>query len=324
MNAKEREGSTNTGAEEAQAAASEPVPSPVASIGVPSRSFADNRDWVTWAAGKLDGAGVENARFEAQLLAALALGVSRASVIAQTYAPPTEAQGERFAWLVGQRTRRVPLAYLRGTQEFYGREFVVTPAVLVPRPETELLVEKAGERVAQIVQERGAAVLADVGTGSGCIPISVVAEHGGARAVAIDISPDALAVARRNAAQNGVAERVRFVRSDLLAGMGQERFDVIVSNPPYIAAGDLDGLQAEVRDWEPRLALDGGSDGFLLYRRLIVEARQTLKPNGWLLMEVGQGQAGDVTKLMQVAGYGDIQTHLDFAGIGRVVSGRRS
>jgi release factor glutamine methyltransferase len=280
-------------------------------------------DPVIWAAAQLTAAGVENARFEAQLLAALALGVSRASVIARTYPTPTEAQWERFAFLVTQRAQRVPLAYLRGTQEFYGLQFLVTPDVLIPRQETELLVEKVGERIAALRKALESVVLADVGTGSGCIPITLVHTYVGARAVAFDISAQALGVARQNAVYNGVAERVRFVRSDLLAAAGETRFDIVVSNPPYIASEDIGALQAEVRDHEPRLALDGGRDGLHLYRRLVVEARRPLKPGGWLCVEVGQGQAGDVAQLMRMAGYCDMQTYLDFAGIERVVCAQK-
>ncbi len=278
-------------------------------------------DLAAGAAGELAGAGVDNARFEAQLLLMLALDVPRSSVVAGTYAAPTEAQEQAFNNLVARRKARVPLAYLRGTQEFYGLEFEVTPDVLIPRPETERLVELALERAEQILQTQSVVTIADVGTGSGCIPAAILKQQVGARAVAIDISPAALAVARRNAQRHGVLERLRFAQSDLLSCVGAESFDIVVSNPPYIPSRDVSALQPEVARYEPQLALDGGSDGLTLFRALIQQAKWALKPNGWLWMEVGQGQAQEVSALLEQAGYADVQTYPDHAGIERIVGG---
>ena len=276
-----------------------------------------------WATGELRAAGIEEARFEAQLLLALTLGVSRSSVIARTYAPLEEEQRQRFADLVAQRARRVPFAYLRGTQEFYGREFVVTPAVLVPRPETELLVEKVSALIENNLTGYGGVTVADVGTGSGCIVVSILAEQPTAHGVAFDISLDALKVAETNAYNNGVSERVRLVRGDLLAGAAEAALDIVVSNPPYIPTAVIEGLQAEVKEYEPRLALDGGEDGLHIYRRLVADAKRVLKMSGWLFMEMGQGQAGDVSGLMRRAGYERIELFRDLAGIERVVCGQK-
>lgn len=292
-----------------------------------SRSFAADADWARWAAEELRAAGVEEARFEAQLLLAFALGVSRSSVVARTYAPLSGEQRERFTDLIARRVRRVPFAYLRGTQEFYRREFVVTPAVLVPRPETELLVEKVLEKVgasfARDLPGQEQVTLADVGTGSGCIAVTLAAEQAQICAVAFDISPDALALAQLNARNNGVAEQVRFVRGDLLTGGAAGAFDIVASNPPYIPTDVIEGLQAEVRDYEPRLALDGGNDGLHVYRILVVGSERALKPGGWLFMEVGQGQADAVSALMRRAGYANIEAFRDLAGIERVVCGQK-
>lgn len=303
-------------------------------------------DLVVWAAQALEAAGIENARFEAQLLLAMTLGVSRSSIVAQTYPAPCEAQQTRFADLVRQRSERIPMAYLRGSQEFYGREFLVTPAVLVPRPETELLVEKIlmllNEKVTQKeeliqkeesttedtskkgLQRQNPVLLADVGTGSGCIPVSILGEQTNLRALAFDLSEEALGVARQNAAGNGVGDRIRFVQGDLLTGARGGSFDIIVSNPPYIPSSEIASLQKEVSVYEPRLALDGGTDGLDIYRRLIVQAYQALKSPGWLALEVGCGQADDVAVLLRQAGYEAIQTSIDLAGIARVVQGQKT
>ena len=278
-------------------------------------------DPVNWATEQLAQTGVENARFEAQLLLALALNVSRSTIVAQTYAALTDVQQQRFAELVRQRSQRVPFAYLRGTQEFYGLEFIVTPDVLIPRPETEILVELALARASELLQTQSSVTLADVGTGSGCIPVAILKNQVRARAVAVDISPPALKIAEQNARRHEVANRLRLVQADLLSCAGSEEFDIIVSNPPYIPSRDVEGLQPEVARYEPRLALDGGSDGLTLYRKLAQQAKHALKQNGWLWMEVAQGQARDVGALLQAAGYSKIQTYIDLAGIERIVGG---
>jgi release factor glutamine methyltransferase len=274
---------------------------------------------VEGATATLAASGVDAPRLEAQLLLALALGVTRTAVVAGIHAEPDAAQRARCETLIEARRRRVPLAYLRGTQEFYGLDFEVRPAVLIPRPETEMLVDFALETLGAV---RGsgdsggpAALLADVGAGSGCIAIAALAHCPGARGVAFDISRPALAVARRNARLHGVAGRLRLICADLLRGARQERFDLILSNPPYIRSGDLAELQPEVRDAEPRLALDGGADGLSVYRRLAVLASSRLAPGGRMAVEVGLGQADEVTRILRAAGFGQIEARRDLAGI---------
>ncbi len=277
------------------------------------------------AVGILAEAGIETPRLEARVLLACVLGVSHASVIAGIYPAPTTEQAEEFARLIDERAKRAPLAYLRGTQEFYGLDFAVSPAVLIPRPETEMLVEAVLKAAAIPSAPSDTPFrIADVGTGTGCIPISAAKNHPNLQAVAFDLSADALAVAQGNAARHGVSERVQFVQGDLLAGVAPETFDFIASNPPYIPQSDMADLQPEVRDFEPRMALvGGGADGMDIYRRLIPQAWLALRWGSGLAVEVGQGQAAAVRALFERAGFAAVETQADFAGIGRVVSGKK-
>ena len=288
-----------------------------AQIDAEDASFLKVTTALTWAAGLLEQAGIENARFEAQLLMALALDVSRIAILAGLRPQCSEPEFRAFERLVHERERRVPLAYLRGNQEFYGLSFLVTPATLIPRPETELLVEFALEKFA----ESEAPLLVDIGTGTGCIPIAALAHYPQARAIACDLSAEALEVARRNAAANRVSERLRLLQANLLSGV-LGRADILVSNPPYIPAEEIAGLQPEVRDFEPRLALDGGADGLALLSGIVQEAHRVLKPKGWLAVEVAQGQAPAVADLFAEQGLTDIAIRRDLAGIERNVTGR--
>lgn len=280
---------------------------------------------------RLEAEGVEAPRFEAQLLLALALGVTRTSVVAGTHGDPTPRQIEAFEQMVRQREQRVPLAYLRGTQEFYGLTFAVGPAVLIPRPETEMLVEFALEALEAEAApselggggSRDPIVLADVGTGSGCILVAALAHRPDVRGVGIDVSAGALEIARRNAFTNNVGASARFVRAGMLACAPAACFDVIVSNPPYIPSAEIETLQPEVRDYEPRLALDGGEDGLAFQRELAHGAMRTLKPDGRLAVELAMGQAPRVAALFVEAGLTDVEPRRDLAGIERIVSGRR-
>lgn len=270
---------------------------------------------------RLAEAGVEQPRFEAQLLLAQALGVSRTSVIAQTYPPPTVSQREDFARLLAERVKRVPFAYLRGDQEFYGLPFRVTPAVLVPRPETELLVDFVRKVLSDGTESP--ATMADIGTGSGCIAIAALVHCPYARGVAFDLSSEALRVARSNAERNNVVDRLRLVQGNLLRGAAAASFDIIVSNPPYIPTDEIETLQPEVRDWEPRLALDGGTDGLDLLRELARTAPARLQPGGWIAVELAQGQAPTVLDLFRGNGLVNVATRRDLAGIERIVCGQK-
>ncbi|MBC7529436.1 MAG: peptide chain release factor N(5)-glutamine methyltransferase [Chthonomonadaceae bacterium] len=271
------------------------------------------------ATRKLSEAEIESPRFEAQLLLMIALGVTRTQVLAGTYLPPTYDQETRFMALIEARTRRIPFAYLRGSQEFYGLEFVVSPSVLIPRPETESLVE----RVLEVARKKdGAFRFADVGTGTGCIPISILANTSpNVSAIAIDLSPLALEIALTNAKRHGVLQRVELLQTDLLQGVEAHSLDFIVSNPPYIETETLNTLEPEVRDHEPRLALDGGEDGLQIYRRLFPEIARVLKPKGSFAVEVGAGQAPAVSEIAERAGFQNLRVSRDFADIERVVEG---
>lgn len=271
----------------------------------------------------LSDAGIANAAQEARWLLERALDTTGLRLRLES-GNPVSAEVRHRAWaLVTRRAAGEPLQYLLGTQEFCGLEFEVEPAVLIPRPETELLVREMAERLARPVGH-DAPLVADIGTGSGCIAVALADALPNATIYATDLSADALDVARRNVRRHGVAERVRLLEGDLLAplaGLGLEgRLAAVLSNPPYVHSGDLPRLQREVQR-EPRLALDGGPDGLAFYRRLLREAGPFLLPGGTLMVEVGQGQAVSVCRLADESGdYASVKVRLDEAGIGRVVS----
>jgi release factor glutamine methyltransferase len=259
------------------------------------------------AAKFLDESGVDAPRADAELLMAKVLGVERAQLVARGLAFPTDSQQQMFnRWVARRGERREPLAYILGSWQFFGLEFTVTPSVLVPRPETEVLVERALE----IVGDREALV-ADIGTGSGAIAVAVAA-NSKARVVATDVSARAIEIAKGNA--RGAVE---FRQGSMFDPLGAETFDLVCCNPPYIADDDYDGLPPELR-WEPRLALACG-DG-LVYHRLLAEgARRRLRGGGVILVEVGAGQAGKVKEFFYTAGFANVQFHKDLASIDRVV-----
>ncbi len=219
---------------------------------------------------------------------------------------------------MARRATREPLAYILGYREFYGRAFAVAPAVLIPRPETELIVEYA---LAHLPADRFVR-LVDVGTGSGALAVTLAAERPAWHVEAVDLSREALDEARRNARTHGVLDRITFLQGDLLAPtMGT--FDAIVANPPYVARRDAPGLMPEVRDHEPALALYGGPDGLDLPRRLLAEASGRLVPGGWIAMEFGYGQEDDVTSAAQDAGLHVVTVLCDLQGIARTLVARR-
>ena len=270
------------------------------------------------ATGRLRAAGVETPALDAEVLMAAAAGVTRERLHAATIAVD-DALRERYGALIEMRAARMPLAYIVGQREFYSLEFEVTPEVLIPRPETEGLVEAA----LIFIERRPAARAIDLGTGSGAIAIALAANAPRVKIVATDISAEVLALAARNAARNRVASRVEFRRADWWTvsdgGAPLGRFDLIVANPPYICTSEIATLAPEVRDFEPRLALDGGADGLDFYRRIAAGARDHLEPGGALMVEVGEGQAGAVVAIFRAAELGEISVVNDLAGIERVV-----
>jgi release factor glutamine methyltransferase len=265
--------------------------------------------------------GVESPRLDAQVLLAHVMGCKRIDLYARSTDEAPETERVRFRELVRRRVDGCPVAYLVGTKEFYLLPFEVTPAVLIPRPATEALVLAALERLRPLAAPR----VLDVGTGTGCIAISIAKQNAAATVVATDVSTDALAVARRNAERHGVARRVAFVESDLFAGLTPEStFDLILSNPPYVRTGELAGLAADVREHEPRQALDGGPDGFSVIDRLLADAPAHLSSGGWLLAEIGADQGdGMLTRLRETAGLADVQIVPDRDGHARVAVARR-
>jgi len=280
----------------------------------------------------LRASGSRSPRLDAELLLATALGVDRAELFRAPERVLTRIEERRFDGYLVRRQAREPVAYIRGRRAFRAIELEVTPAVLIPRPETETLVDVALEALAAVPAGLEAApgryepLALDVGTGSGCIALALAAENPFVRLVAIDVSEAAVEVARRNAARLGLGGRVDVRRGDLLDDLlPQERFDLIVSNPPYVPEAEYRTLEPNVRDYEPRLALHGGKDGLDAYRRLIPAAAGRLRPGGVLAVEVGAGQAAAGRALFAAAAaFEAAQVRADLAGIPRVVFARLS
>jgi release factor glutamine methyltransferase len=267
-----------------------------------------------WTTAHFEKHGVASARLDAELLAAHAFGMSRIELYAHFDRPLAAAELASYRELVSRRLAGEPVAYLLGHKEFWSLDLLVDSRVLIPRPDSETLVEEALDRFAG-----PGGRIADVGTGSGALALALAKERPEAQVFATDISPEALAVARTNAERLGLA--VTFWQGDLdQALVPAGRFELIVANLPYIPSAEIDGLSADVRS-EPRLALDGGADGSALLRRLIEAAPGLLHPEGCLALEVGAGQAGVVEELLRGAGFGGIRSRRDLAGIERVVSG---
>ena len=278
------------------------------------------------AASALSRAGIESARLDAEVLLADALGVTRDRLYPDYDAPLTADRHERFCSLVGRRCRREPVAYLTGRREFWSLDFLVTPAVLVPRPETELLVETAVGLIGETpTLDLGFRIL-ELGTGSGAIAVSLAREKPAAEIWATDISPAALEVARANASRHAVADKIHFCAGDLFEAVSDRRefFSMIVSNPPYVPSDEFDRLPRDVRDFEPRIALDGGSDGLDFYRRIVRAGRLYLASSGLVLFEIGEDMADEVVRLFADAGcYTLARVYQDYSGRDRVVSARK-
>jgi release factor glutamine methyltransferase len=268
------------------------------------------------AAQALAASGIEGARLDAELLMAAASGASRAAAVSGAIALDDSAI-RRFADFVTRRAAREPLAYIVGRKEFYSLDLEVGPSVLIPRPETETLVAAALDAIADRI---GARVL-DIGTGSGAIAIAIAVNRPDARLVATDISADALELARRNAARIGCADRIEFRQGDCWEAVQatSARFDLVVSNPPYIRDAAVAGLEPEISRYEPAIALRGGPDGLALYRRIVNQIRVFLEPHGNLLVEMGEGQAPEVIEMCAQVGARSVQASKDLAGFERVV-----
>jgi len=284
-----------------------------------------NKTWtigslIKWATEDFRARGIENPRLDAELLVAHALGIDRTRVIIDSARPLEAAELAKLRELVKRRRSHEPVAYLRGMREFYGLPFRVDRRVLIPRPDTEALVDVALARSSHVSLSMR---LLDLCTGSGCVAITIARQRPTARVLATDISADALAVARENALRLG-AYNVAFLKSDLFAAIPKDsRFDVITANPPYIATSEIETLSPDIRDFEPREALDGGPDGLDIIRRIVAEAPAFLDRDGVLAMEIGAGEAEATRALFEQHGYRDIRIDRDYGKIERVASGVR-
>jgi release factor glutamine methyltransferase len=274
-----------------------------------------------WTTKFLEQKGSESPRLDAEVLLAHALGCKRIDLYTRHTEEASEQGRQRFRELVRQRIEGCPVAYLVGRKEFFSLEFTVNRAVLIPRPDSECVVDEC----LRLAKAMAAAAILDVGAGSGCLAVAVAKHHKTAQVTAVDISSEALNVASANAAKHGVAERIRFLEGDLLAPLANgERFDFILSNPPYIPHEDIAKLPPGVRDYEPHIALDGGADGFAVFDRLIAEAPERLKPGGFLLIEIGSPQEKPArARLERHEGYELSKTVHDGSGHPRVLIARR-
>jgi release factor glutamine methyltransferase len=272
-----------------------------------------------WATDDFRGRGIESPRLDAELLLGHALSATRIQLVIDAKRPLSTEELARFRELVKRRRTFEPIAYIVGEREFYGRKFRVDRRVLVPRPDTEVLVEVALARTRHVSMSMRAL---DLCTGSGCVAVTLARERPTAAVYATDASADALAVARENALRLGAYNTV-WTLGDLFDAVSPPpaRFDLVTANAPYIPASEIESLQIDVRRHEPRVALDGGPDGLDVVRRIAAGAPAHLAPDGVLALEVGAGQAPAVVELLRRAGFAEIVTNRDYGGIERVVSG---
>lgn len=275
------------------------------------------RDIMRDAAQRLAGAGIEGAGRDVRLLLAQALGIEPVEVIMRETDAVDAAGLAAFEALVKRREAGEPVSRIRGWREFHGHRFAITPDVLDPRPETELLVEEGLKRLPE-----GGRVI-DLGVGSGCILLSVLAARADASGIGVDLSSAAVEVARRNADALKLASRAQIIKRSFAEGQG-EWFDLALSNPPYIAQAEVATLAPDVRHHDPAMALSPGDDALAAYRAILAGMPALLKPGGWIGFEVGAGQSADVSRLMQEAGLGDIEVFDDLARIPRALFGRRA
>lgn len=271
------------------------------------------------AISSLTQAGIDTSQLDAELLMAYALHTTRIYIISHPNQLPSDEEIQQFRQMIARRTKREPLAYITGEREFWKLSFDIVPGVLVPRPETEILVETV------LSQLRGldSPIMAEIGAGSGCIAISLAMEVPDAFIYATEDDPVALEVAGRNALKHRVSERVKIMEGNLLDPLQFDlhcKLDAVISNPPYIPSGEIDSLQPEVAKYEPRGALDGGPDGMVYHRRILDAAREWLKPGGWVHMEIGIGQAAEVVDYAYKHGYWKARITKDLAGIERIIS----
>jgi release factor glutamine methyltransferase len=275
-----------------------------------------------WTTSYLAQKGSEFPRLDAEVLLAHSLGCKRIELYTRYEAPAEEDARNRFRELVRRRVEGCPVAYLVGRKEFFSLTFEVSPAVLIPRPESEFVVLEC----LRLASSLPAPQVLDIGTGSGNLAVAVTHQHQGAKATAVDLSQEALDMAAKNAARHGVAERIRFLQGDLFEPIPKEdRFDFIVSNPPYIVSTEIKNLAVGVRDYEPHLALDGGADGFEVFDRLVKQASEFLVPGGHLIVEIGAPQHEPARQRIEALGVFKLaETILDGSRHPRVLCARRN
>jgi release factor glutamine methyltransferase len=274
-----------------------------------------------WTARFLAQKGSESPRLDAEVLLADVLGCERIALYTRYDEAASEDARQHYRDLIRRRIEGCPVAYLVGRKEFFSLRFEVNPAVLIPRPDTECVVVEC----LRLARELPAPTVLDVGTGSGAIAVAIAKQHQGARVTATDISAEALAVAKGNGVRHAVADRIHFMQGDMLAPLPADaRFDFVLSNPPYIPSEDIPHLPAGVRDYEPLQALDGGPGGFVVFNRLLDQARRHLSPGGWLIVEIGSPQEGPAReRLAAIPELELFKTVLDGSGHPRVLRARR-
>lgn len=262
----------------------------------------------------LQGAGISEAKLDGRLLLEYVCNINHSFILTHGDEEMDETKEKEYMELIQKRAERNPLAYITGSQEFMGLEFKVSEDVLIPNQDTETLVEEVLRELSDGME------IMDLCTGSGCIALSLLNFTNDTIAVATDISEKALDIARANADKIGLSERISFVQTDLFPAE-ERKFDIIVSNPPYIRTSVIEELEPEVKDHEPRLALDGDADGLTFYRRIVDKSAEFLRSSGWLMMEIGYDQGADVSAMMENAGYKDVEVIKDLGGNDRVVRG---
>jgi release factor glutamine methyltransferase len=275
---------------------------------------------LSWVTEYFTGKGIDSPRLSAEWLLCYVLGIKRIELYTQFNKVVGQEQLSQLHELVKRAGAHEPIAYLTGKKEFYSLEFEITKDCLIPRPETELLVERAIEFLRT---RNGEQFICDLCTGSGCVAVAIARNRANCRIVATDISDAALAIAEKNIARHGLMNRIKLLQGDLfepvIAGLGPAKFDLIVCNPPYVSEPEYEKLAPNVKDFEPKSALTAGKDGLDIIKKIIADANQHLKPTGTLMLEIGNEQGNAVQKLLETAGYfGDVKIDKDYSNLDRL------
>lgn len=273
------------------------------------------RDLYLEGKNKIEEAGFETPGLEASALLSCALDIDSIEIYADPQREVSPERAEIYQNFLERRIDSEPNSYITGFKEFYSKRFEVNPSVLIPRPETELLVEKA----LNLIPKKGSFIIVDIGTGSGCIGVTLSALREDITVIATDTSSIALKTAKHNSFINKVSDKISFIKVDLLTCFKENSFDIVVSNPPYISVYDYTNLQKEITDFEPKIALVSGKDGLNHIRRVVSDSKTVLKPGGWCLLEVGIGQSNCVKGLFERVGFINISSTTDLNGVERVV-----